>query len=153
MINTAKGLSVIICCHNSSEKITTTLKHLHEQIQYPGLPYEIILVDNNCTDRTVDIATNFWNTQVDAFPLHVVVEDQPGLSYARRKGILSSKFEYLTFCDDDNWLCPEYLKKTIILFETLVDVSLIGGIGEPVFESEAPAWFMNVKGFGYAIGT
>lgn len=151
-MNNVKGLSVIICCYNSAQRITATLKHLSDQTRHPGFIYEIILVDNNCTDNTVETATNYWNLVNNSFPLHIVEQPKPGLTYARKKGVVEAHFEYLIFCDDDNWLCKDYLKKTIILFETLPDVSLIGGVGEPVFESDPPAWFNSVKGFGYAIG-
>lgn len=147
-----KGISVIICCHNSSERISTTLQYLANQIQIPGFVYEIILVDNNCTDNTVQTAINSWNLLSSPFSFHIVQEKQAGLTYARQKGITEAHFDYLIFCDDDNWLCSDYLKKTINIFEMLPDVSLIGGIGEPVFESRPPAWFYRVRGFGYAVG-
>lgn len=151
-MNSARGVSVIICCHNSSERIITTLQHLANQTRCPDFEYEIILVDNNCTDDTVKVAANCWNLLNNTFPMHVVEEREPGLTYARQKGIAEAQFEYLIFCDDDNWLCKDYLQKIIFLFETLPDVSLIGGVGEAVFESSPPAWFSRVKGFGYAIG-
>jgi len=146
------GISVIICCHNSSKRICDTLKHLAVQIVHPEFFYEIVLVDNNCIDETVETALNCWNSLGNPFPLHVVQQPKAGLTFARQKGIDTAKFEYVILCDDDNWLCKDYLKRTINLFESLPDVSIIGGIGEAVFESNPPEWFHKLKGFGYAVG-
>ena len=152
-MNNTKGVSVIICCHNSAKKIGATLNSLATQVLQAGVDYEIILVDNNCTDNTVQIATECWNLLDKPFPFNIVQQPQAGLSYARQKGISAAKFDYVILCDDDNWLCNDYLKKTITIFEKMPDVALIGGVGEAVFESNPPAWFQQLNGFGYAVGT
>jgi glycosyltransferase involved in cell wall biosynthesis len=153
MSTNTKGISVIICCHNSSVKIEATLGNLALQIKQPGTEYEIILVDNNCTDNTIETAQECWRSLHNPFPLCIIQETKTGLSYARQKGIAAAKYEYVVLCDDDNWLCKDYLKKVFMLFETMPDVALLGGVGEAVFENgTAPAWFTNMKGFGYAVG-
>ena len=151
-MNNTKGVSVIICCHNSANKIGPTLNSLATQQQQPGLDYEIILVDNNCSDNTVQIATQCWDLSGKPFHFSIVKQPQAGLSYARQKGISAANFDYVILCDDDNWLCNDYLQKTITIFEKMPDVALIGGVGEAVFESSPPAWFQQLNGFGYAVG-
>ncbi len=146
------GVSVIICCHNSSKRIGNTLMHLAEQIVHQVYCYEIILVDNNCVDDTIVTALKCWNSYGNPFPLHVIKQPKPGLTFARQQGIDTANFEYVILCDDDNWLCKDYLERTINLFEILPDVTIIGGIGEAVFESNPPEWFHQLKGFGYAVG-
>ncbi|MEO8795741.1 MAG: glycosyltransferase, partial [Daejeonella sp.] len=146
------AISVIICCYNSSDKLPQTLKALSQQISISDIDCEIILVNNNSTDDTVEVAVQTWAALGEPFPLHIVNEDKAGLSFAREKGIASGKYEYVVFCDDDNWLCEEYLYKVNYLFGTKPEVALIGGVGEAVFEIAVPDWFNELNGFGYAIG-
>jgi glycosyltransferase involved in cell wall biosynthesis len=146
------GVSVIICCYNSSEKLPPTLAHLAEQILEPGINYEIILVDNNCTDDTQVIALETWQKLGNPFVLKIVKQLLPGLNYAREMGINMACYEYVVLCDDDNWLCFDYLLKIYRLFETILDIVLIGGVGEGVYEITPPEWFFKLNGFGYAIG-
>lgn len=146
------GISVIICCHNSAGKLLPTLKALSEQEYKPGIAYEIILVDNNSTDYTATVAINSWKKFGNPFPLTIVAEKKTGLSSARTRGIHVSHYEYLVFCDDDNWLCKDYLNIVCSIFEDKPEVAMIGGTGCAELDKEAPEWFKNTNGFGYAIG-
>jgi glycosyltransferase involved in cell wall biosynthesis len=47
-------ISIVIPAHNEELSIEATLKAAQSQ-DYPD--FEIILVDNNCTDKTAEIAT------------------------------------------------------------------------------------------------
>lgn len=151
-LNTDLGISVIICCHNSGAKIRPTLKALAQQTDISQIPVEIILVDNNSTDGTVTIARELWARLGQPFPLKIVDEKIAGLSFARTRGILTSQYQYLIFCDDDNWLNKEYLSIVHNLFDTKEEVAMIGGVGVGLLQKQAPEWFQRLNGFGYAIG-
>jgi glycosyltransferase involved in cell wall biosynthesis len=146
------GISVIICCHNSASKLPATLKALSEQEGISGFACEIILVDNNSSDNTKAMAISNWRTFGDPFPLKIVEEKNAGLSYARAKGIQNSQYEYLVFCDDDNWLSKDYLNIVHNIFYSNPEIGMIGGVGEAVIEKQVPKWFDDLKGFGYAVG-
>ena len=148
-----KGVSVIICCYNSSSRIKATLQHIARQ-QINDVNCEIIFVDNASSDNTGEAAKLAWsetkNTKID---FHVAYEPAAGLARARQKGISDAKFEFLIFCDDDNWLDEHYLQNTFNLFSLHADVAILGGVGTPVFESPSlkPAWFDTLY-HGYAVG-
>jgi glycosyltransferase involved in cell wall biosynthesis len=146
------GVSVIICCYNSALKLESTLTHLALQDSAPNIPFEIILVNNNSTDNTVEIAKKKWKSIQEPFPLFVIDECKPGLNNARLKGIEKAKYEYIILCDDDNSLCSKYISTVTSIFEKKNDVVMIGGVGEAVLQIVAPSWFSEVKGFGYAVG-
>jgi glycosyltransferase involved in cell wall biosynthesis len=148
-----KGVSVIICCYNSGTKLLPTLTHLANQVFSEEFPFELIVVDNNCSDDTVKQAQNIWTSLKNPFPLNIFYQSIPGLKHARDMGIGAAKYEYIVFCDDDNWLCNNYLVSIIRIFETFADVMIIGGVGEAVFDSKPPEWFFLFNGFGYAIGS
>ena len=153
MRNNNDGISVIICCYNSSSKIVNTLKHLHAQVT-AKVPFEIVLVDNASTDNTVETAKATWaELPLINLPFNIVSENSPGLAHARLAGIRASKFELLIFCDDDNWLVVNYIQIVYSKFIKYPDVAILGGMGIPEFEYPAakPFWFDTLY-HGYAVG-
>ena len=144
------GVSIIICCHNSAGRIAETLKHLW--IQETGeFPLEIVLVDNNCADDTVDVAKREWIASGQRIPLRIVGESVPGLSAARIKGVRSANFEYAVFCDDDNWLGSDYAKRAHNVMERDPGIGVLGGSSTANSDGDLPDWFELVKG-NYAVG-
>jgi glycosyltransferase involved in cell wall biosynthesis len=130
-----------------------TLTHLANQDSIDKFPFELIVVDNNCSDDTAKNAQNIWASLNKPFPLNIAYQPIPGLKHARDMGIGVAKYEYIVFCDDDNWLCNNYLISIFKIFETFSDVMIIGGVGEAVFEKKPPKWFFSLNGFGYAVGS
>jgi glycosyltransferase involved in cell wall biosynthesis len=126
------GISVIICCHNSDWVISRTLSALANQ-KSPECAWELILVDNNSSDRTREIFQIFQaeHVQVDA---RYVFEIKQGLSYARIAGYSAAKYPILIFCDDDTLFCAEYLAVAFRYMNYHSQVGLCGGCGTAVFE-------------------
>lgn len=146
-----RGVSVIICCHNSAQRIGPTVQCLASQRVASTLPWEVILVDNGSTDATTDVACKHW-PQDGWAPLRVVREDHLGLSHARRRGFLEATFEYVSFIDDDNWVCDDWVETVASVFDARPNVGMCGGVGEAVFESEPPVWFKSYAE-SYAVGS
>jgi glycosyltransferase involved in cell wall biosynthesis len=134
-----KGISVIICCYNSESRIRPTLSYLKKQILSDSIPWELIIVDNRCTDATMQAAVEEWDNFY--IPLRQLYEAEPGVSRARNQGILESSYEYILFCDDDNLLNSDYLQITWNLFESREDIKMLGGQGIPLPEITPPEWF------------
>jgi glycosyltransferase involved in cell wall biosynthesis len=85
--------------------------HLAFQKVSPEIKWEIIVVDNASTDNTGQVASLNWSKYgLAEVGFKVVKELKAGLSYARHKGINEAAFEYLIFCDDDNWLSENYIE-------------------------------------------
>ena len=135
------GISIIVCCYNSAERLPETLKHLALQQVSDTIHWEVILVNNNSTDATAQIALEIWNSLGSKAPLVVVDEPKPGLAFAREKGIEQSKYDVLLWCDDDNWLCDIYVQTAFKIMEGNKQIGALGGWCEATFESEKPKWF------------
>jgi len=135
------GLSVIICCHNSSRRIGKVLEALAEQVLPNLVKWEVVVVNNASTDDTAEVVKQKWSELNTGIELTIANEPIPGLSNARNKGIATASFEYLIFCDDDNWLFRDYLQKVLAIFESNNNICACGGLGIPVFEKEKPWWF------------
>ena len=88
---------MIICCYNSATRLPQTLKHLAEQQVPQDLNWEVIVVDNNSTDHTAEVAKDLWVQYGSPVNLKVVPEWNPGLSNARKKGVYEAKGEIIMF--------------------------------------------------------
>ena len=111
------GISVIICCYNSSTLLPRTLEHLALQDVPENILWELIIVDNNSNDDTAEVARKEWEKYKIDIPFKVVYESNPGLSYARQKGVKEASFELLLFCDDDNWLEKNCWVKLLMMYK------------------------------------
>jgi glycosyltransferase involved in cell wall biosynthesis len=150
-MNHPKGISIIMCCYNSSALLEQTMQHLAALELPQGWPVELIIVDNASTDDTPELAATRWRNAGEPFTLEIHSESKQGLIYARQKGLESSRFEFILFVDDDNWLAPDYLIHLQKLFKKHPTVAAFGGLNTPVFESEKPFWFDAFQ-HSYAVG-
>jgi hypothetical protein len=68
-------------------------------------------------------------------------------------GVLTAKFDLVLFCDDDNWLAPDYILRAENLMRQNPTIGVLGGSSTPVFEFgiEPPDWFW-AKQRSYAVG-
>jgi glycosyltransferase involved in cell wall biosynthesis len=131
------SVSVVICCHNSQGRIERTLQALSEC--RGDFAIEAILVDNASTDGTIAKATSVWKQLSAPFALRIISEETPGKVFAQRAGTRNARNEVIVYCDDDNWLAPDYL---IVANQILSDsrIGAASGQAEPVFEGEAPTF-------------
>lgn len=138
------GVSVVVCCYNSEKRLPETLEHLGAQ-KADDIPWEIIIVDNASKDKTAEVAASLLKEHCKDIAHKVVHEPEPGLSFARTKGVEEAQYEIILFVDDDNWLCDTYIQTVYEGFEHNPEIGIIGGFGEPVFEVEPPAWFAKFE--------
>lgn len=135
------GISLILCCHNSAKRLPETLKHIAAQRFTKSLSWEVIVINNNSTDTTQQAAQDIWKTLESPAPLNVFDETKPGLSFAREKGIQVAKYDVLLWCDDDNWLCDNYVETAFDVMNSNLSIGALGGWCDAVFEFEKPEWF------------
>lgn len=145
------GFSVIICCYNSVARLPQTLSYIARQELNEDIEWELIVVDNNSDDGTAKFAEQEWIKYDSSIKLILISEPRPGLSFARKAGIAAASFSLLLFCDDDNWLAPDYLETAYRFMQQHPRVGVLGGYSEPAFESPSPAWFTHYQ-HAYALG-
>ncbi len=146
------GLSVVMCCHNSVSRLKDSLLHLARQKNDTQQSRELILVDNGSTDGTAAFAKKEWTALGNPFPMMLVEQPQLGQAFARKSGVLASKFDYGVFCDDDNWLADNYLDQAFSLLSKNALTAAFGGDVLPVSEEVLPAWFYSHAG-SFAVGS
>lgn len=138
------GISIIICCHNSARRIEDTLRHI-QRMAPASCNWEVLLIDNNCSDATVSIAQKTWQESPIA-PFRSIKEPKPGLSNAREKGVQEATFPIIAFVDDDNHLPPEWIQNVHSFMSTHPSCAACGGPVVPKCESTPPFWFKDFQG-------
>lgn len=116
-------VSIIVPVYNGEQTIEACLDSLVNQ-DYPPDLYEIIIVDNNSTDRTCGI--------IQKYPVTLLHERKIQTSYAaRNKGILAARGELVAFTDADCIAASGWLRELVAPFNE----ATIGGVGGQVLDS------------------
>lgn len=134
-------LSVIICTYNRDKYIYNVLKSLAENT-LPNEAYEIVLVNNNCSDDTESECQRFCH-DYPGVHFHSVTETNQGLSYARNRGIKEAHGDLLVYVDDDALVNPEYLQTYADFFASHPEAEAAGGPIIPKYETEEPTWMSH----------
>ncbi len=149
------GISVIVCCYNSALRLPLTLEYLSKQKTDPHLNREVIIVNNNSKDDTVETALQCWKLLTAKSNLKIVDEPRPGLSYARDAGVKTALYNIIIFCDDDNLLAENYLQYSYELVKKTKHsgYGIWGGKPVAVFDenTKVPDWFEREKE-NYVVG-
>lgn len=87
----------MICTWNNSRRLAAALGALSQCVIPDELSWELIIVNNNCTDDTDRVVARFVST----LPIVYVHESQQGLSNARNAGLSVARGRLTIFTDDD----------------------------------------------------
>jgi glycosyltransferase involved in cell wall biosynthesis len=109
-------ISVIIPAFNEEKFLPKCLESLENQ-DFKDL--EIIVVDNNSTDRTAEIAKKFGAI--------LVSEKNQGVAFARQKGFLKAKGKIIATTDADTILPKNWLSRIFKEFEKDENLVAFGG--------------------------
>jgi glucosyl-dolichyl phosphate glucuronosyltransferase len=131
-------ISVVICTYNRAAYIQDAMNSLyHQTIQKQQ--YEIIVVNNNSTDNTVQVCEEWILEHPDAQYVFYN-EAKQGASFARNTGAALAKGNLLCFMDDDAIAEPDYLERIIRFFDEHPDAGGLGGRIIPKYIPAEPKW-------------
>ncbi|MEO8664375.1 MAG: glycosyltransferase [Ignavibacteria bacterium] len=147
-----KGVSIVVCCYNSSKLLTETLQQITSMKVRPGIQWEIIIVDNNSSDNTTETAKKLMAEYSTRVPYKILFQSVQGLSSARKMGLDNSRYEYVIFCDDDNRLNSDYIDLSFDIMEKNKNIGALGGESEADADENLPEWFERYQQ-NYAVGS
>jgi glucosyl-dolichyl phosphate glucuronosyltransferase len=134
-------ISVVVCTYNRASSLGKTLDSLRQMIVPSELNWELIIVDNNSTDNTHALVTEF--TRTSGLKVRYVFEPKQGLCNARNTGVVNASGEIIAFTDDDVQVAPEWLRELAHTFR-VVDCKGVGGKSIPAWNGLAkPAWLVT----------
>jgi GT2 family glycosyltransferase len=113
-------VSVVVCAYNAERTMNQCLVSL-KNLNYPN--YEVIVVNDGSTDRTLDIARGY------SF-VRLINQENKGLSAARNAGITAATGEIIAFTDSDCMADPDWLTYLVARFRSS-GLPAIGGPNLP----------------------
>ena len=138
------SITCAICCHNSATRLPETLRHLAEQRVSAEVAWEVLVVDNASTDDTASVAQRCW-TGPASVAFRVISEAEAGVGFARVRAIREAASDIVSFIDDDNWVCPDWVQKVSLFMAAHPEVGALGGYNIPVADGPFPIWFDSYR--------
>lgn len=141
-------ISFVICTFNREKYIYRTLQLLAEN--HPdSSAWEIVLVDNNSTDRTAELCAQFELVYGDKVQYRYFLENKQGLSNARNRGIEEARGEWIVFLDDDAFVQTGYVAHLLQHVDQQPEMVAFGGKIDPLYESGREPDWMSAWGYSW----
>jgi len=133
-----KTVAVVVPCYNEEEGIRFVLSSL------PPIVDEAIVVDNNCTDSTAEVARSFG--------AKVVKETKPGYGAAYKRGLREAASDVIVTMDGDGTYPTDAIPE---LLDALIDQDLdfISAARFPLVDKEAMSPSNKLGNFILTLGT
>lgn len=141
-------LSVAICTYNGAMRLPAVLDQLRKQVGTEKIQWEVLVVDNNSSDRTAEVTSNYIKHWRKDCELRYVFEERQGVSYARSRAVEEAKSrELLAFLDDDNFPAENWVAEAYSFGQEHPQAGAYGGIIHARLDEPPPNYFERVKIF------
>lgn len=130
------NITVAVCTWNRAALLDRTLARMRDLVVPPGVTWELLVVNNNCTDDTDAVVAR----HADHLPLCRLLETKQGHSNARNCAVRHARGELLIWTDDDVLVEPDWLAQHARAAQAFPDAGYFGGTVDPWFECEPPRW-------------
>jgi dolichyl-phosphate beta-glucosyltransferase len=91
-------ISLIIPAYNEENRLPRALEQVFTFLEKQSFPFEVVVVENGSTDRTLAIANAFAAGKPNLLVIH---EEIKGKGIAVKRGVLAAHGEYRFICDTD----------------------------------------------------
>ncbi len=115
------AVSILIPAYNCEDTIERSLESVFNQTYQD---FEVIVVDNNCTDSTIDKTLSLsskYNVST-----HIVKCEQKGIVPALNTGLRACQGEWIARQDGDDYWYPTKLEKQMKFLSENSEVSILG---------------------------
>ena len=99
--------SIIVTAYNSASTIQNTLNSIAAQTCDN---YEVVIVNDGSTDKTLGICLDF---QLRHHNTRILTQSNCGVAISRRKGVELSSGEFVLFVDSDDTINPDLIKELV----------------------------------------
>lgn len=140
-------VTIAICTLNRAESLRRTLESVTAVRVPDNLDWEVVVVNNDCTDHTEEVIEAF----VDRLPIRREFEPQRGLSRARNRAVDAAKGDYIAWTDDDVIVDPGWLAAYTAAFRQWPEAAVFGGKIIDKLALPVPQWLAGNPAFtGFA---
>lgn len=139
--------SIAICAYNAEDRLPLVLERLRSQIETENIFWEIIIVDNNSSDRTPKIVQAYQANWPAHCPLIYSFEPKQGLAFARQRAISTARGQWVGFLDDDNLPAANWVAQAHAFAQKHPQSGAFGGQIHADLEVEPPPNFDKIAVF------
>jgi cellulose synthase/poly-beta-1,6-N-acetylglucosamine synthase-like glycosyltransferase len=140
-------ITVLIAAYNEEKNLPNCLDSIVSQ-DFPKDKYEILVVDNNSSDKTVEIAKKYG--------ARVVTESRQGNTFAVSKGMKSALGEVIAMLDADTLAGKNWLKQIEVAFSNKDVVGATGNAdinsGSKLMDYLSPKVYGGFLRFNFLVG-
>lgn len=111
------AISIVVPAYNEERIIATCIQYLQAQVF--DQPYEIIISNNNSTDRTAQIAKDLG--------VRVLNTTEKGYVHAAIAGVKAAKGEIIAMTDSDTRVPPHWLQRIYDTLQARPELVAVGG--------------------------
>jgi len=115
--------SIVICTYNHADALERTLLGIFGLSLPAGCEWELILVDNCCTDHTVEVCQRYEAL----IPLRYLREERQGRSHALNAGVAAARGGLVLLTDDDVDVAPGWAATMVAAAQAHDDADFFGG--------------------------
>jgi glucosyl-dolichyl phosphate glucuronosyltransferase len=131
-------ITAAIVTWNRAKLLDLTLAQMQKLRIPPGVEWELLIVNNGCTDETDEVIAKHGKF----LPIRGLFEATPGCASARNKAVAEARGELILWIDDDVLADPEWLAAHHEAAQRWPDAAYFGGLIEPWFERTPPGWIL-----------
>ncbi|WP_317619174.1 hormogonium polysaccharide biosynthesis glycosyltransferase HpsE [Laspinema olomoucense] len=145
-------LTVAIPTYNGETRLSDVLDRLRSQVGTEEFSWEIMVVDNNSSDRTAEVVRDYQKTWPSAYPLRYCFAPEQGAAFARQRAVEKAQGELIGFLDDDNLPEPDWVAAAYQFGKNHPEVGAFGSQIHGLFyekkpEEELPKNFKRIACF------
>jgi glucosyl-dolichyl phosphate glucuronosyltransferase len=132
-------VTVAICTWNRADLLEQTLARMHELRVSKETSWELLIVNNCCTDDTDTVIAR----HADKLPIRRLHEPRQGHSHARNCAVAAARGDLLIWTDDDVLVDPNWLEAYARAARNWPTAAIFGGVIDPWFSRKPPGWILR----------
>jgi glycosyltransferase involved in cell wall biosynthesis len=132
-------ITVAINTWNRAGLLDQTLSRMHALVVPTAIEWELLVVNNNCTDDTDVVIARHRGR----LPLRRLFEPRLGVSHAKNRAIDAARGDLMLWTDDDVMVAPDWMIAYLEAAARWPAASFFGGTIEPWFEIPPPGWVLE----------
>jgi glycosyltransferase involved in cell wall biosynthesis len=140
LVEISMHLTVAICTWNRANLLDQTLTRMHLLRIPAGVDWELLIVNNNCTDATDEVIVRHRH----ALPIRRLLEARQGHCHARNCAIDAARGDLLLWTDDDVLVDTDWLAEHVRASQEWPEAVFFGGVVDPWFSRTPPRWIQRL---------
>jgi cellulose synthase/poly-beta-1,6-N-acetylglucosamine synthase-like glycosyltransferase len=143
----AVDLTVAIPTYNGATRLPAVLAQLKQQTGTSMISWEVLVVDNNSTDRLDQVVRDIQGDWLPDVPLRYCNEPQQGAAFARLRAVQEARGLLIGFLDDDTIPAVTWVQAACLFAKKYPRAGAIGSQIHGDYEVEPPPNFERIASF------